>query len=363
MMVLSDHFYITLPQVSLFVSAIALGRIVTSYLSGVLADKIGRKKILLCSISCISITFIFMPISNNFYIAMFLMFLAGMGQGMIDSAGVALVFDVFKEKAHSAIGYVQVFVSLGIFLSPAISNLLYQQDIFFGYYFWIVGLISIICLIGIFVSKFPPILLPTNDRYDHANDKFIIEPNPIKEGFIIGFSVFLYSIFVTTLTTWIGTYSYEVIGLGTANSIRVLTGYSVGCIIGGMVISRMLNRIHPSTFYVLNPILMLITLIIYPVINNPNIGVMIFVIVGFFGGIIIGFALSLIGELFPSKKATASGTIMTAGAFGTLLTPIITSFIFNQFGIKFVYYFMIFILCIFIFVAFILKIRYKAIKN
>lgn len=360
--VMSYHFNTTLTQVTILISANAFGRVLTSYVSGVVADKIGRKKVLLLAITLISAMFVGLPFTTNIYIGLILMFMAGMGQGMIDAAGVALIFDIFKKKSDFAVGLVQVFISLGIFLAPALSSILYEYEIFFGYFFWGIGIVCIVVLFSIIIIKFPPISA-SNSNEQIYNNTFKVKPKAFKEGLIVASLVFLFSMFVITLTTWISTYSSEVIGLSISESIRVLTAYSVGCIFGGIIISRLLTKLHSSTFLVINPVAMLLPLSIYTIFKNPNTALILFVIVGFFGGIVIGLALALTGELFTDNKATASGAVMTSGAIGTLLTPIITGFIFNNYGIQAVYNFMLAILILFIIVAIIFKLRYKAIKN
>jgi|GEM_PF-5812116 len=356
MLAMSEHFVAPLTVISLFVSANALGRVFTSYASGVISDKMGRKNILLGSIALMGVFYILLPLTSNIYIGMFLILLAGMGQGMLDSTGVAMLFDLFKEKANLAVGYVQVFVCIGIFLSPTISSFLYEGGIFFGYYFFALGILSIIVFVAMIFTPFPSMTLPSGDSVSGGGQ------GSKTEGIIIGLSVFLFSIFLATLTTWVSTYSAEVVGLSTSMSIRVLTAYSIGCIIGGIIISKLLARIHASVFYALNPIGILIPLVIYSVFRSQSTALFLFVIVGFFSGIIIGLALAITGELFPEKTAAASGAVMTAAAIGTLITPIVTNLIFDSFGIEAVYNFMLIILVCFMMSTVIFRARYNNLK-
>ncbi|MBE6012339.1 MAG: MFS transporter [Lachnospiraceae bacterium] len=361
--ILASHFSHSLSSISLMLSAMATGRILTIFISGFIADRIGRKLMLFASISCVTVFFVFVPFTTNFTIALMLSAIAGMGHGMTDSSATALVLDCFPDKPNFPLSLIQVFFCVGAMSTPIAADVLFSNGIYFGWGFWGLGVLGIVAAFLILTAKFPPYIKDKAEIDTLIQNKFNVKPSVYREGLLIGLIVFFYSITTTTLTTWGGTYAMEAVGIEPIKSIHVLTYYNIGCMTGTFIIAKLLDRIHSTVFIILNPVMIILFMFLFYTLKSPGLSYMLFMGSGLFAGIFYSLALSVVDEMFPEKKASASGVTMGMSALGSFCTPVITGRIYesygiaNAFGIMFISFILLFVLSI------VFRLRFKKILN
>ncbi|MGM0497746.1 MAG: MFS transporter, partial [Bacteroidota bacterium] len=108
---------------------------------GVLADRLGRKRVLMPAIILYGISGFSIAFTKDFYGILILRGLQGIGAAGMMSLGVTLIGDIFKEKARAvAMGYrssAQSLVNAGIpFLSGAVATLTW----FYPFYIYVLAL-------------------------------------------------------------------------------------------------------------------------------------------------------------------------------------------------------------------------------
>lgn len=120
-----EHFSITPSQVTLLISAFTLPGIFLAPLVGVLADRLGRKIILLPSLFLFGIAGFLCFFTDNWQVLLLLRFVQGVGAASLGSLNITLIGDLYAaEKRGEVMGYNAAVLSIGTALYPAIGGTL-----------------------------------------------------------------------------------------------------------------------------------------------------------------------------------------------------------------------------------------------
>lgn len=119
------YFEITAHQVGWLIVAFTLPGIALTPLAGVLADRLGRKLILIPSLVLFGLAGVACFFVRDFYWLLFWRFLQGVGASSLASINITLIGDLFTgEKRVAAMGYNASVLSIGTASYPAIGGLL-----------------------------------------------------------------------------------------------------------------------------------------------------------------------------------------------------------------------------------------------
>src|ERR1700675_4232883 len=110
---LSERFHLTPSQNGAIASAQALGLVLASVAVGPLLDIEGKKIGLVLGLALISIALFALPRSRGFRSIMLLLFLLGVGGGILVTGANALVSDVSESHRATALNLVNLFFGLG----------------------------------------------------------------------------------------------------------------------------------------------------------------------------------------------------------------------------------------------------------
>ena len=120
-----DFFHITKKQVGLLITYFTVPGIVLPPIFGVIADRIGRKKVLIPSLFLFGISGFLCVFARNFQHLLWLRFFQGIGAASLGSLNVTLIGDLFSGNQRAeAMGYNASVLSIGTALYPAIGGML-----------------------------------------------------------------------------------------------------------------------------------------------------------------------------------------------------------------------------------------------
>lgn len=156
---LARTFEIGLPQASLVITVFTLPGIVFTLLSGILADRFGRKVVIVPAMflfGCAGVGCAFAP---NFETLLFLRFLQGIGAAPLGVLNTTILADTWSERSLSRIiGYNMAVLSICTALYPTIGGVLAHFD--WRYPFYLCLIAPVIGTIAIFT----PLANPASSR-------------------------------------------------------------------------------------------------------------------------------------------------------------------------------------------------------
>lgn len=342
---LKIHWQATTAQVTLVMSAIGLGRILSLYFSGYFSDKFGRKKTVLIAIVSYMIFFCGMLLTSNYQVAFFLAMFGGISNAFLDTSTYPTLVEAYPdERINSSLSVLnKAFISLGQFVLPFITRYLLQQDLFFGWPFFLCALCLLINMFYLLFARFPK--SKTIVKKDTEVTKTGISKNRGKfkiDGIallIFSFvSVSLFNIFIL----WIPQYAESMQVVSHENSLIFVSLYSTGSFISVFftsgIVKKGINIPKFISFCLLISGMSLLLMLIYPSFMTVVIAA---ICIGIFaaGGIWqLGLALML--ELFPKKKGKCTSYYSLATSVSIMVTPYITGVLSEQ-GISYVFWFVI----------------------
>ena len=114
--------------VSIFLAGMAItvysvGRLVMDFPAGLLADKIGRRPLMIVGTALIALCAFLNATADNFWLFLFYRFIQGMGASMWMTSRTTLLADILKpEERGRVLGYFQSFQTIGQAAGPTIGG-------------------------------------------------------------------------------------------------------------------------------------------------------------------------------------------------------------------------------------------------
>src|SRR5271168_2369221 len=125
---LSDRFRLSPRQNGTIAFAQAIGLIIASLGVGPLLDNEGKKLGLIIGLALIATALLALPRSSGFRSIVFLLFLLGVGGGIVVTGANALVSDVGEAHRATALNLVNLFFGLGGLATPFIAANLFRRN-------------------------------------------------------------------------------------------------------------------------------------------------------------------------------------------------------------------------------------------
>jgi len=295
---LSDRFHLTPTQNGTIAFAQALGLIIASVGVGPLLDSEGKKIGLILGLALIAIALYALPRSPGFRGILFLLFLLGVGGGIVVTGANALASDAGGEHRATAMNLVNLFFGLGGLATPFISANLFKSN-------WVrlcytVATLTVVALAVQAVATMPP---PTGKARFLLADAGPVLGQPLL--FLLGLFLFLY------ITCEVGVWNWlprHLIAQGIPES-RALNILSVG-------VSPILMRVSPVDVTLAASIAMAVTTYLMLRTSKPITASVLVFIAGVSMAPVFPTTLAIVGTAFPRMTGTAMGIVMTCGWIG-----------------------------------------------
>lgn len=350
--------------VSYIIAAIGFGKLLSYSSFGILSDKIGRKPLLIFASIAMAVFAVAIPLTTNYYVAMLFAILAGFGNAAMDAGSYPALVEMFKKKAGSANVMVKAFMAIGAIILPFVILFLSENDLFYGYAFYLLAIIYIINLAILIWSNFPrqseiSEAFQTDEKAG-ANDRQL-DPKFWTEGLALIIIGFTSTALFTVAQIWLPSYGEQVIGLPANDSVKLLSYYSMGSLLSVIILAFVLNRfIRPVTVIIIYPILTALTVLLILTVKEHSLMIVGAFCLGFSTAGILQLAITIMTELFWRKKGTVTGLVATASSVAAVALPIATGLIAKHGGIAHIFMFDGFVALIGIVAACVVRFRYMS---
>jgi len=306
---LSARFQLTPSQNGKIAFAQALGLIIASLAVGPLIDNEGKKIALVLGLALICISLFLLPRSKGYGQIMLLLFLLGLGGGIIVTGANALVSDISEARRASTLNLLNLFFGLGGLATPFISaNLLSRNSVRLCYTVAILTAVTLAVHIG------APIPGPTGARGFSLDEVGPVLGRPVL--FLLALFLFLYVSCEVGVWNWLAQHLIAQ-GIPEARALNILSlGFALGMLIGRVAVSPILISVPADTVTLAAATLMAITTYLMLTTANPTAAWLLVFLAGVAMAPVFPTTLAMVGNAFPRMTATAMGIVITCGWIG-----------------------------------------------
>ncbi|HUX28301.1 MAG TPA: MFS transporter [Terracidiphilus sp.] len=306
---LSDRFHLTPTQNGTIAFAQALGLILASVGVGPLLDTQGDKIGLVLGLGFIAIALFLLPRSPGFRSILVLMFLLGVGGGIVVTGANTLASVASVEYRATALNLVNLFFGLGGLATPFISANLFKKN-------WVrlcytVASLTVVTLMIQVVTTMPA---PTGAARFVLADVGPILGRPLL--FMLGLFLFLYISCEVGVWNWLPRHLIAQ-GIPESRALNILSlGFALGLLVGRVGVSPILIHVHAVVVTLFASVAMSVTTFLMLRTNKPAVAAALVFIAGLSMAPVFPTTLAIVGTAFPRMSGTAMGFVMTCGWTG-----------------------------------------------
>src|SRR5581483_5695710 len=282
---LSERFHLTPSQNGTIAFAQALGLVIASLAVGPLLDNEGKKAGLILGLAFISFALYLLPRSGGYRTVIILLFVLGIGGGIVVTGANALTSDVSAAHRGAALNLVNLFFGLGGLATPFISANLFNRN-WVRLCYTIASLTVVTLLIQVF-THMPP---PTGSGRFIFSDAGPVLGRPLL--FLLGFFLFLYVSCEVGVWNWLPRHLIAQ-GIPESRALNILSlGFALGLLAGRLGASQLLRDVSAVDVTLVASIGMAITTFLMLRTRQP-----------FAAGAIVFLAGLLMAPVFPTTLA------------------------------------------------------------
>lgn len=365
---LKNQWHASTQNVTLVISGIGLGRLLSLFFAGYFSDSYGRKKTVQIGIICYLIFFMGILISQNHWQGLFFTLFAGFSNAFLDTSTYPTLMEAYPdEKDNSSLsGLNKAFISIGQFVLPLITRLLLNTNTYYGLIF--IG--CSICLIinFVYVSKldFPPKIDLKKIEGTSKQLEAVKNNQPMFkiEGIALLFFSFTCVSTFNIFIMWVPSFAESLNLMSYANSLILVSAYSLGSFLSVFVTSFIVKRgVQPTLLMVCCTVvscLILLMMTFFPSITMFYLGSL---GIGIFAaGGIWQLGLSVLLELFPNGKGKMTSYYSIATSVSVMVIPYITGQL-ETVSIAIIFIFNILLTFIGVLASLVIRYRYKKLTN
>jgi fucose permease len=306
---LSDRFHLTPTQNGTIAFVQALGLIIASVGVGPLLDSEGYKIGLLLGLILIAIALYVLPRSQGFRTILVLMFLLGVGGGIVVTGANALTSGVSEAHRAPALNLVNLFFGLGGFATPFISANLFKKN-------WVrlcytVATLTIVALAVQAVTSMPA---PTGAAGFVLADAGPVLGRPLL--FLLGFFLFLYITCEVGVWNWLPRHLIAQ-GIPESSALNILSlGFALGLLAGRVGVAPIFTRVSAINVTLAASAAMAVTTFFMLRASKPITAFALVFAAGLSMAPVFPTTLAIVGTAFPRMTGTAMGFVITCGWVG-----------------------------------------------
>lgn len=306
---LSDRFKLSPAQNGTIAFAQALGLIIASVGVGPLLDTQGDKLGLILGLAFIVVALFALPRSKGFRSIVVLLFLLGVGGGIVVTGANALVSGVSEAHRAIALNLVNLFFGLGGLATPFISANLFKRN-------WVrlcytVASLTVVTLVIHAATQMPA---PSGAAGFVIADAGPVLGRPLL--FLLGAFLFLYISCEVGVWNWLPRHLIAQ-GIPESRALNILSlGFALGLLVGRVGVSPILIHVPAVEVTLAASVAMAITTFLMLRTEKPLVASVLVFLAGVSMAPVFPTTLAIVGNAFPRMTGTAIGFVITCGWAG-----------------------------------------------
>lgn len=314
-----------LKGISLVISMLGLGHLLTVLPAGWFSDHFSRKATLIIGI-CSNIIFLGgLLLSRNLALAAICSLLLGNANSFNDSSSYPLLTELFSDKATSMNSLVKASISLGQMILPLLIAGLHNAYFILP----ILGIGLIVLLIEVKLTGFTFVKKKAKKTQQSlVAKKQIKQPQVLIDGLglvLLGFSLsFIFYMF----SQYAPLFAEKVVGLTAVEAKTLISWYAFASLVSVFITALVVRKVHPFIVLVTYTFLAITALGVMLVKHNLLAAQIASVALGFFAaGGLWQIGLTVLTAYFPQKKGQVTGYYSFAAALTYFVGPLMSVFI------------------------------------
>ena len=306
---LSSRFQLTPRQNGTIAFAQAVGLMLASLAVGPLLDDVGKKAALLLGLGLIVVALLALPRSPGYRSIVFLLFVLGMGGGIVVTGANALTSDVGEAHRATALNLVNLFFGLGGLATPFLSANLFKSN-WVRLCYTIAGLTAV----TLFIQAFAPMPPPTGaGRFIFSNAGPVLG-RPLL--LLLGFFLFLYVGCEVGIWNWLVRHLMAQ-GVPESRALNILSlGFALGMLLGRVAVAPILVHVPAVDVTLGASIAMAVTTWLMLRAHKLAAAAALVFLAGVAMAPVFPTTLAIVANAFPAMTGTALGIVITFGWAG-----------------------------------------------
>jgi fucose permease len=283
--------------------------VIASLAVGPLLDNEGKKAGLILGLACISFALYLLPRSGGYRTVIFLLFLLGVGGGIVLTGANALVSDVGEAHRVTALNLVNLFFGLGGLTTPFIS-----ANLLGGNWIRLCHTVASLAVLTLVVQVFTHMPAPVGSGRFILADAGPVLGRPLL--FLLGFFMFLYMSCIFGVLNWLPRHLIAQ-DIPESRALNILSlGFGLGVLAGRLGASQVFRDVSALNVTLVASIGMAFTTFLMLRTRQPFAAGAIVFLAGIFMAPVLPTTLAIVGDAFPRMSSTAIGIVISCGWVG-----------------------------------------------
>lgn len=328
---IATHFNVTPDKVALISTIFTLPGLLLTPLFGVLADKIGRKKIIIPALLLFGLAGSGIIFVNDFNYFLFLIFMQGIGAAPLGALNITIISDKFSGKDRiAALGYNGTVLNLSTTIYPFVGGLLAG----FGWYYpFFLPLLAIVVM-------FPVLFFLKDEHISKINfsDYFSAFGSTIKNIKVLSILSLAMITFLILFGTLISFLPFLITEMGIKNPVFIgmqIATMSIMAALSSSQLKRINNYLSQKQLLIFAFLLYGISSILVIFFVQPWLLFISSSIYGIGHGVNIPTLVGLLSQSVPKEQLAGFMSLQRASSLlGQTSAPIIFAIFYRSFGIE-----------------------------
>lgn len=306
---LSDRFQLTPSQNGAIAFSQAFGLMIASLAVGPLLDTEGDKIGLILGLACIALALFLLPRAKGFGGIVVLLFLLGVGGGIVVTGANALVSGVSEVHRATALNLVNLFFGLGGLATPFVAANLFKRN-------WsrLCSSVAVLTVVTLAMQCFTQMPGPGGQGGAVDSHVVLILSRPLL--LMLGFLLFLYVSCEVGVWNWLPRHLIAR-GVPEKRALNILSlGFALGLLVGRVGVSPILIHVPAVEVTLASSIAMAFSTFFMLRTEKANVAAVLVFIAGVSMAPVFPTALAITGTAFPQMTGTAIGFVITCGWAG-----------------------------------------------
>ena len=325
---LTQSFEVDKIFIGLLASLFATGALIGSVSFGPIVDQFGYKIILVVSLLLLFVGFEVIGRTSDLNMIRAMIFLFGLGGGVINGGTSALVSDLNPDKKGAYLSILGVFWGVGALSFPLITSVLLKSGLDYSAILISIGLFVLIPIAMFALLKCPPAKnsegIPYRKYVEMIKNPAIL---------LIAFFLFFQSGFETLVTTWTPKYFLEMYALDTQTAILSLTVMSISLTVSRILLGYVLKKVENWKVVMAGLFVVITGFLLMRFGGSFLVGLIGIALVGAGASATVPVMLGYVGAMYPEISGAAFSLVLFIALTGNAILNAIGGVVFETYHI------------------------------